>query len=245
MFYKYFQMEKKNKIIFLLIFIIFCKNSFSQTKSDIVILKAINKDGYSFFTENSLEDSVTGILLQPDNSKYISPKKRPITFYWNSNCNDGSYYLTVTPEQIYFTSGHNNPNPNFLYWFIKIDTSQYLEIKKGLTKKTPKGFSKNKYTKERSLDFFQDNYIDKYEIPENWTKKEQDEMQNHCDSQIISQLTKYFEIINLTIFAKSNKIEMPSNELINKIKPKYLSSIRQEIIGWAPKKRGEIKKLSK
>ena len=35
---------------------------------------------------------------------------------WNSNEIDGSYRLIIGPEQIHLASGHNNPNPNHIFW---------------------------------------------------------------------------------------------------------------------------------
>ena len=63
----------------------------------------------------------------------------------------------------------------------------------------------------------------------------------HCKAQINQQLKRYFEIINSFIVLENDKIRQLTDEEISKIKPKYLSSMKQEIIDWTPKKRATLK----
>jgi hypothetical protein len=49
---------------------------------------------------------------------------------WPSICLDGSLVLTITNRQIYLRSSHDNPNPNYLYWFANISDEQYKIIDK-------------------------------------------------------------------------------------------------------------------
>ena len=67
----------------------------------------------------------------------------------------------------------------------------------------------------------------------------------HCKAQINQQLKRYFEIINSFIVLENDKIRLLTDEEISKIKPKYLSSMKQEIIDWAPKKRVTSKVVDK
>lgn len=43
---------------------------------------------------------------------------------------DGRYVLVVTGKQLYLRSGHDNPNPNALYWMVGITPMQYNAIVK-------------------------------------------------------------------------------------------------------------------
>lgn len=224
--------------ITILTFLTFTVKAFGQTKERKVIMNSVEKKGYFYFPKDALNDSVLGILCKDSRLEYVAPNNRPINFQWNSICNDGDYYLTVTPQQVYFSSGHNNPNPNFLFWFIPIDSSQYSQIKKGLLKKTPKGFSNTpKYYKATQLFYFDKQFVDTFKIPDEWTDSIQNNFSIHCKAQIKQQLTRYFEIINSFIVLENDKIKQLTDDDISKIKPKYLSSMKQEIIDWAPKKR--------
>jgi hypothetical protein len=229
-------------LITILTFLTFTVKTFGQTKEGQVIINSVEKKGYYYFPKDALNDSVLGILCKDSRLKYVAPNNRPISFQWNSICNDGDYYLTVTPQQVYFSSGHNNPNPNFLFWFIPIDSSQYLQIKKGLLKKTPKGFSSTpKYYKQTQLFYFDKQFVDTFKIPDEWTDSIQQNLSIHCKAQINQQLKRYFEIINSFIILENDKIKPLTDEEISKIKPKYLSSMKQEIIDWAPHKRANSK----
>lgn len=224
--------------IVILTFLTFAVEAFAQSKESEVIVNSIGKNGYYYFPKEALNDSVLGVLCEISRLKYVEPNNRPISLHWNSICNDGDYYLTITPEQIYFSSGHNNPNPNHLFWFIPIDRSQYLQIKKGLLKKTPKGFSSTpKYYKKTQLFYFDKQYVDTFKLPDKeWTDEIQQSFSIHCKHQMNVQLNRYFEIVNSYIILEKDKIKQLPAEEIKKIKPKYLSSMKQEIIDWAPKK---------
>ncbi|WPV65330.1 hypothetical protein [Chitinophaga sp. LS1] len=50
--------------------------------------------------------------------------------YWFAPEIDGSYRLSITQKQLYLYSGHDNPNPNYLYWLVCITPNQYKLINK-------------------------------------------------------------------------------------------------------------------
>ena len=113
-------------------------------------------------------------------------------------------------------------------------------------KKTPKGFSSTpKYYKETQLFYFDKQFVDTFKIPDEWTDSIQENFSIHCKAQISEQLKRYFEIINFFITLESDKIKQLTDEEISKIKPKYLSTMKQEIIDWAPKKRVTSKVVDK
>ncbi|WP_147319947.1 hypothetical protein [Chitinophaga silvisoli] len=50
---------------------------------------------------------------------------------------DGTYVLSVTEKQLYLHSCHDNPNPDFLYWFTNISPVQYRLICDVIKKNKP------------------------------------------------------------------------------------------------------------
>ena|GEM_PF-4903254 len=47
---------------------------------------------------------------------------------WDAREIDGSYVLSVTEKQLYLHTSHDNPNPDYLYWFTNIHPDQYKLI---------------------------------------------------------------------------------------------------------------------
>ena len=121
-------------------------NVFSQYL-DIDPLNRINKD--SIRIVNAIPDSIWGVKVIPNDAftgkydllilGYESEdnnflKTNKIEIFWTSRYIDGRYELVITPRQIYLRSSHENPNPNFLFWFINISEKQFLSIKNQLDK---------------------------------------------------------------------------------------------------------------
>lgn len=53
--------------------------------------------------------------------------------YWeDERANDGTFVLVIHPNRILLQSAHNNPNPNFVYWYADISTEQYEGLCRGL-----------------------------------------------------------------------------------------------------------------
>jgi hypothetical protein len=49
--------------------------------------------------------------------------------YWQDTpATDGAFTVVVHPMQIILRSGHNNPNPNYIYWFADLKPGQYKAI---------------------------------------------------------------------------------------------------------------------
>lgn len=165
--------------------------------------------------------------------KKVNPNKRPVEFYWTSTCNDGYYNFTITPEQIFFSSSHDNPNPDFLFWVIEIDTIQFLQIKKGLQQKPPHGFENISKNYGRALTVFYDSkFKDKFSIPDEWTDTIMKQHEVYCETQIKRQLKQYLSIINSYISGHTKKVLLPANEM----KPKYFGHSKNEIMDWLPVK---------
>lgn len=196
-----------------------------------MIAETIDKGDYYFIPKSALADSIRAIYFQLKIDRKANIDMRPIEFYWNSTCNDGSYNLIITPEQIFFSSSHDNPNPNFLFWVIDIDTLQFRQIRNGLQQKSLKGF--NDFSKnygESVTVLYDSRFKDTFKIPDEWTDAILKRHEVHCDSQIRCQLERYLSIINGYISNPTKKILLPKTQM----KPKFFSFSINTIYDWLP-----------
>jgi hypothetical protein len=202
----------------------------AQTKEKFVIAETVDKGDYYYISKSALVDSVKGILYQRKLDRKADASKRPMQFYWISTCNDGYYNLTITPEQIFFSSSHENPNPDYLFWVIDIDSIQFRQIRTALQKKSPAGFDNlSKYYHGSLTVFYDKKFKDSFSIPEDWIDSITQQHDRYCESQIETQLVRYFSIIN-SFLPGAKKIMCPQN----KMKSKYFGYSREEIMEWAP-----------
>ena len=121
------------------------------------------ENGFLYVPLSPSKDSVDRFQLP---SRYDSSFKAPktIEFYWISPCNDGYYELNVTPRQLYFSSSHENPNPNFLFWAMDINPLLYQSLKKALMDTTPAGFAHG----YRPFLYYDSSFKTSVTIPEIW-----------------------------------------------------------------------------
>lgn len=74
----------------------------------------------------------------------MEPKRYMIT--WNDTPGiDGDFMLVVHPRQLFLRSGHNNPNPNFVYWVEQLSEGQYMELVKFLDAYKGQLFRRNRW----------------------------------------------------------------------------------------------------
>jgi hypothetical protein len=175
-----------------------------------------------------LEDTVRAIVYSIIDRR-TNANRRAIRLYWTSSCNDGYYNLTITPEQIFFSSSHENPNPNYLFWVVNIDSSQYQEVNYGIRNKPPIGFENlSKYYWQSLTVLYDQKFTDTFTIPDEWTDHIIERHDTYCKSQINRQLDRYISIINSYISDKTKKVSIPVVEM----KPKYFSYNIDEIVSW-------------
>ena len=225
-------------IVFNIIFLTgFYLHSFSQTIDNVSFVNTEMKSGYIFIPTSVFEDTVSALLVQDIRaSKFPSLE---ISIYWNAGCIDGAYYLVITPEQLYLRSGHNNPNPNFIFWQISIDSVQYLQIKKGLKLKTLKGFSKSKIENSYDSQYYYDNTYKENNAPENLNDSTGNVYWNYCLSKLGEQLKKCFKLINSFIIEENRKIIPILSRKSKHQNWKYIGA-KEEILDWLPYKKGTI-----
>ncbi len=210
-------------------------NACGQTKQNFAIATTIDKGDYFYIPASALADTIEGILYQDKTLQKTNYNKRPIEFYWISTCNDGYYNLTITPEQIFFSSTHDNPNPDRLFWVINIDTTQYIKIKRGLENRPPNKFENLSKNYRGSKIVYYDKFKDSFSIPDEWTDSMLQQHDMYCQLQIKKQLKRYFSIINSYIIDTSKKVAEPVDEVKNN-KPKYFSYSKEEMTDWFPVK---------
>lgn len=109
----------KNNFIFLAFFLLLFIKCFSQENIQ-KTKNVINNYDYDYIPIEYLKDTtIVGLTHSFDISKKNN-KRKEFIFFWNSFCIDGRYYIKVTPKQIFLYSGHENPNPNNIYWVINL-----------------------------------------------------------------------------------------------------------------------------
>lgn len=160
----------------LLTLITFSNACISQTPfGDLKVFKArfdpVNKASIIPDSIFSMRIDLLHLAFPVDTS--VSNEKYGYEIRWPSLYVDGSLILTITKRQIYLRSGHNNPNPNYLYWFVNISEEQYRIIEskinadKNLFEQNP-----SEYTLYKQL------YYRKFKpekgIPKKWTTKSEE-----------------------------------------------------------------------
>jgi hypothetical protein len=204
-----------------------------------ILVNTIDKGDYFYIPHACLSDSVDAILFQNKTLLKVDPDNRPIEFYWSSRCIDGEYILTVTPQQIFFSTGHENPNPNFLFWIMDISKKQFQFISKGIREKTPKYFidsnaqqDAGSFQDQHEYLYFQENFHEPCLMPKAWNKNTELHFSTCCDSTISRQLTLYFRILNNYIPADSDKLKLSNIQKSRGKFPIYFSSFEEDIHDW-------------
>jgi len=74
----------------------------------------------------------------------MEPKRYMIT--WNDTPGiDGDFMLVVHPKQLFLRSGHNNPNPNYVYWVEQLSERQSAGLVKFLDAYKGQVFHRNSW----------------------------------------------------------------------------------------------------
>lgn len=211
---------KHNLQIFLAL-TIFINTSFCQNSQSNRIKKVIDKKTYDYIPLSYLKDTAIVGLLHPIRIDKKLQTNAQFDIHWYSSCTDGSYYLVVTPEQIYFISSHDNPNPNLLFWVLPIDGFIYHQIVDGFQRQTKTSIKQ----KRKIFDYFDSSYND-----ERLLKSKQ--FNEDCEFERENQIEKFFAHMNQFIDDKNKKLDK-LNRIIA-INPIYYAWSEQIIKGWTP-----------
>ncbi len=174
-------------------------------------LKIIKSQIDSIYNVQIIQDNaLTGEfdLLITGLEQNLNKKKNTniIEISWSSIYIDGRYILVITPRQIYLRSGHDNPNPNYLYWLTKISDTQFDLIRSFL--EINKNSIIHNYSSENSTCltyYFEGAKIEKY-IRNSWTNKRYD------------NFLSLMKLINQPLTKNGEKILIPSRNDFDNIK---------------------------
>jgi len=183
----------------------------SLKQIDLDSLKSIKSQFDSIYNVQIIpENALTGEfdLLIAGQKKSLKNKVNThlIEISWSSIYIDGRYILVITPRQIYLKSGHDNPNPNYLYWLTNISDTQFNKIKDYL--ETTQNSTIHNYTSDNSTNltyYFNKAKIEKYK-GDSWTNKRFDNFQS---------LMKF---INQPLRENGEQILIPSRKDFDSIK---------------------------
>lgn len=196
--------------LFLLASHLLILSAWAQDDSSRSIVKTVDRGDYVFIPATAFAPQVQEVIYQDKPSGAPTHEKTPIEFSWSSICNDGHYTLTITPEQIYFTSGHNNPNPNYIFWAIDINQSEYELIKQNILYHPPTGFYSLSKLYKGALLSYKDKFSDLENIPAGWSDEK---FTAYCATQKDRQLTKLFALINSSFKNPQSLIHRPTQEI--------------------------------
>jgi len=217
------------------LFIFAAINLPAQTKERLIVANTIDKSDYFYIPKSAFADSVNAVLYQDKTSAKTNPSKTPVQLSWIAFCIDGSYNISITPEQIFFSSSHENPNPNRLFWVIEIDSIQYAQIKKGICKKLPKSFENiSKFNLESITAFRDTTYKDSFSSKEKGSDSTNTSSEQNCKQHKWMQLRKCFAILNACITNKDKKITLPDELQAEQMSPKLFSYFKDELLDWLP-----------
>ena len=172
------------------------------------IKEVVDKGGYEYIPPEYLSDSTLGVI------HYIrifkdKEERKSLYIYWDSYCTDGRYTLTITPEQIHLTSGHENPNPSHLYWILTIDSLVYQQIQTGFQKE------------QKQYYYFDEFYNEGELLDENYT---------NCEFLLEMQVDKFFAQMNRYIENEEQKLDK-TKQIIPQTRIYYGLS-REQIENW-------------
>jgi hypothetical protein len=157
--------------------------------------------------ENIFLLNADGLVMGPHVSKIENQPKFYLTISWEAPYIDGTFILMITKKQVILTSGHNNPNPDYLFWFTDINEKQYEEIVRNIDK------SKGLFD-EQNLHYFYGRQLEyKYFIPEqkHWNSRD-------SENKRYLNAKKLIGVFNKGLSPK-DQITFPDRQKLKKIKP--------------------------
>jgi hypothetical protein len=195
------------------------------------LVKTVEKDGYYYIPETVCGDSVRAVLHPLYHPDRKFKDKKVFEIYWGTSCNDGSYQLLITPEQIFLVSGHENPNPNHLYWVQNLTPNQYNQIVSSLKAQTPDGFEDLSEPYPERYVFKDMSYKESLTIPEYWTEKHLEEFHSTCEVLKRKQVEKLNNTLNSMIAMDAEKLNLTKFKT-NKMTPRLFGYSSESLRDW-------------
>lgn len=182
------------------------------------------RNGYRYIPPSAVADTTDGVL--DTYSLWETRDKKEIRLSWFSDCTDGSYNLAITPEQIFFYSSHENPNPNSLYWVAPLSPDHYglIRSKFSKQKRLRTGPTMNNYRV-----WFKKGQATKF--PTWWDDASMKNGQDtFCSNALMNHLDRYIEELNGCIPANSQVRPLPHPSALMETTPKPFYLNREELI---------------
>src|ERR1043166_7001635 len=79
-----------------------------------------------------LDVRAKNVVKAPCEMDAATTSPRDMIFWHDTPAIDGAFILAIHPSEIILLSMHENPNPDFVYWRLRISQDQYLGIVRGL-----------------------------------------------------------------------------------------------------------------
>jgi hypothetical protein len=127
--------------------------------------------------------------------------------------------LVINPRQIFIKTQHDNPYPDFLYWFTDIDTAQYRMILDHMIPpdKTRFADSTNIYSDYYLLYF--EVFVKEASLPAHWSDKEISKHSMDYRKKLYTNLCALIRTFNVILASNVNEIKVPDQKEFIRIKP--------------------------
>jgi hypothetical protein len=163
----------------------------------------------SLIPENILDLKYDFIVINFELDTIGISKEKIYNICWPSPYIDGDFQIEVNPRQIYLITGHNNPNPSFVYWVKNINIEVYSKIEKAL--KDSSNFKESVSYSQYVIVSYKD-YIPEIEFTnDEWTNSEWLQYENDYYEKSYMNFSKIIEIFNNEL-SNSEKIIIPDFE---------------------------------
>ncbi|WP_348799015.1 hypothetical protein [Flavobacterium adhaerens] len=197
----------KQITIILLLVIIYSKIGHAQNKSEGQIIISAKQDSIhrvAIIPDDIFHQKVDVLLLTSATDTTSSRANLGYEIRWPSPSIDGSLVLTITKHQVYLRSSHDNPNPNYLYWFTNISDVCYTTIDK-IIKSDTRMFEKTNANSYLFTHLYYKKFKPEKKISKKWTDLNKEQYLQDCLQK------RYENLVNLVTFI--NK-ELPKNQTI-------------------------------
>ncbi len=183
-------------IVAFLTFLLFTARSFSQDSTKVYYCDLDPILNIPIIPETILDSEYDVIVLDYEKDFAAFPFiNAGYEISWPSISIDGSFVIVVNPQQIYLKSGHENPNPNYVYWVKNINADLYTKIV--LSIKSNRSFRKTgAICGNNCIDLFYRKYHSEKYIPGELTDSLMAEIVKDHDQKLYDNFKDIISIFN-------------------------------------------------